>query len=467
MIKFQRYMEFLRMVTPVVFASFAHGELPPPNSLNDVYAPVDVAIAPENSYKGLVMLPDGEIRHYGFNKILPAEGSAESKHSYHKISKNAKKDFYYLSSRDNGLTWKRVDPPGGGIADGTLQPQEGVPNRRSGGTARHPKTGHFFQFTNGQKNGAYVYKADDLESSPVAHRVSDEKYIMMRAPYFVDEGRRILFAAHTRKKDRHARNELVVLRSDDDGTSWQRSVVPAGPEFRPVWPHKGFRWQNYLAEPTITELGGGRLWMLCRTSMDYHYESFSDDFGMTWTAPRPSRFYGTLTMPTFLRLNDGRLLLFWCNTTPLPEVDRSADPTIREHIKSGGGEDVFTNRDANHVAISEDDGKTWIGFREVRLNPIRNEADYAIRGGLAVSPDRSVHQFQALELPKNKILLSSGQHPLSRRITLFDIDWIYEPTRSNRFEDGKASWSTFKYRKGIEGHCAYNRDPGAPLNHPP
>jgi len=28
------------------------------------------------------------------------------------------------------------------------------------------------------------------------------------------------------------------------------------------------------------------------------------------------------------------------------------------------------------LAISEDDGKTWIGFREVALDPIRNRADF-------------------------------------------------------------------------------------------
>lgn len=49
------------------------------------------------------------------------------------------------------------------------------------------------------------------------------------------------------------------------------------------------------------------------------------------------------------RLEDGRLLFFWCNTTPLPEMETA----------NGVWDDVFTNRDVTHVAISEDDGKTW------------------------------------------------------------------------------------------------------------
>ena len=100
-------------------------------------------------------------------------------------------------------------------------------------------------------------------------------------------------------------------------------------------------------------------------------------------------------MPTLYRLSDGRALLLWCNTTPLPETDRTEEP-VPESAKNGRWEDVFTNRDACHAAISEDDGRTWIGFREMRLNPLRNAGDF----GSQASHDFSVHQPQALELPK-------------------------------------------------------------------
>jgi hypothetical protein len=203
--------------------------------------------------------------------------------------------------------------------------------------------------------------------------------------------------------------------------------------------------------------------MLLRTSMDRLYESFSTDNGTSWSAPAPSRFYSTLTMPTFFRLKDGRLLLFACNTTPLPEEDRSADTTIREEQKTGLWDDVFTNRDAIHATISNDDGKTWIGFRELYLNPLRNESDFATRGGKEVSLDKSVHQSQAVELPYGKVLVAFGQHPLVRAMVVFDPDWLCETERSDDFTDGLRNWSTFKYIEGIKGHCAYNRDPGAPL----
>ena len=99
-----------------------------------------------------------------------------------------------------------------------------------------------------------------------------------------------------------------------------------------------------------------------RTSQDRHYQAFSEDGGETWSEATPSPFYGTITMPTLYRMSDGRLLFFWCNTTPLPERTGT----------DGVWEDVFTNRDALHVAISTDDGRTWKGFRELLLNPERN-----------------------------------------------------------------------------------------------
>ncbi len=85
-------------------------------------------------------------------------------------------------------------------------------------------------------------------------------------------------------------------------------------------------------------------------------------------------------MPTFFRLKDGRLLLFFNSTTPLPEEDRTDDVSIREEQKTGETwEDVFTNRDILHAAISDDDGVSSYGFRELYLNPLRNESDFATK----------------------------------------------------------------------------------------
>ncbi len=197
--------------------------------------------------------------------------------------------------------------------------------------------------------------------------------------------------------------------------------------------------------------------MLIRTAQDYHYESFSNDGGESWSDPVPSRFYGTITMPTLQRLNNGNILLLWCNTTPLPEIEHTLDYW----------EDVFTNRDAIHAAISDDDGLTWLGFREVYLNPLRNDSLMATRYGKLGSLDRSVHQSEIVELDNDKILISLGQHPNFRALIKMNINWLYEKERYDDFSKGLNNWSIHSYIKGIKGHCAYNRKPGAVLvNHP-
>lgn len=210
--------------------------------------------------------------------------------------------------------------------------------------------------------------------------------------------------------------------------------------------------------------------MLIRTSLDCHYEAFSDDGGDSWTTPAPSRFYATITMPLLFRMSDGRLLAVWNNSTPLPELNHDDQPGLNASEREGRSEDFFTNRDVLHAAVSADDGKTWRGFRELYLNDHRNDADFRSSGGNADSLDKSIHQSQAMELPEGKILLAFGQHPLCRRLIIFDPDWLLEDERKDDFAFGLGGWSVQQYLKsvagnfrGVSGHCAYNRRPGALL----
>lgn len=196
-----------------------------------------------------------------------------------------------------------------------------------------------------------------------------------------------------------------------------RSNTVQTPNHQPGGIHLGTRWNHGAAEPTLIELEDGRVWMILRTAQDDYYESFSSDYGESWSQPVSSRFHGTITMPCLKRLQDGRILFLSSNTTPLPELARA----------TGRGEDVFTNRDVHHAAISEDEGKTWIGFREIILDEHRNDGDYAVTPG---SNDRGKHQSEVLELGDGKVLIALGQHPLHRKLVILDIDWLYETTRS-------------------------------------
>lgn len=412
-------------------------------SLEHINEPLFVGHPPENAFNGLVQLPNGELRHYGF------EGA-----------QNKPAHYIYIGSKDNGLSWHRNV-----ISEAVQFAGENMPP-----ATFSPYSGDFIRIT-GTRNGTYVLRSNKGIDGPYEKtQIDTNRHGMIRQPIFLKSKKVILVSCSGQSliQDSIGTMQSRVFYSDDDGYTWNISYVPIGPRFKVEWPHEKSRWQNYAIEPSITELDDGRLWMLLRTSMDNLYESFSNDYGTTWSAPVPSRFYSTLTMPTLFRLKDDRLILFFCNTTPLPEEDRSADTTLREEQKTGDGwEDVFTNRDAIHAAISADDGKSWTGFRELYLNPLRNEPDFATRGGTEVSLDKSVHQSQAVELPYGKVLVAFGQHPLVRSMIIFDPDWLNETSAYDDFRNGLHNWSTFKYIKGIKGHCAYNRIPGANLvDHP-
>lgn len=390
----------------LLFGCMTTGAQQLPQSIDSVFGPVKVAVGPSDAYIGLSRMPDGELRHYNYGE-------------------QADMGSFYLSSRDNGMTWKRVNYPG-------EMPMADV---------QSPISGEWIRLLNMGPYGVYCIRSKGGERGDrIVTKVSDIGSIMIKPPVFIRDGHRIVVAAHGGVNPKGSYTYV----SDDDGATWQRSNTVITPDHTGGGHHKGIRWNHGAVEPTVIELNDGRLWMLVRTPHDRHYESFSDDGGLTWSEAQPSPFYGTITMPTLGRLADGRMLLFWCNTTPLPEL-----PTA-----TGVWDDVFTNRDVTHIAISEDDGKTWIGFRELSMDPLRNESDYALRGK---GKDRGMHQAQFVEVAPGKIVAALGQHPLHRRIVAFDVDWIYEGERADSFADGLDNWSTFNYINGIKGHCAYNR----------
>ena len=99
---------------------------------------------------------------------------------------------------------------------------------------------------------------------------------------------------------------------------------------------------------------------MTRASTDHHVFYFSKDGGDTWSEPRElPAFWSHNTMPFVMRLNDGRILAIWNNTQILPEMPTVDYPELGATAINGCWEWVFTNRDALHAAISEDDGRTW------------------------------------------------------------------------------------------------------------
>ncbi len=379
-----------------------------------IWEPKVVGIPPSDAYIGLSLLESGEIRHYNYGE--QAEGGT-----------------FYLSSKDKGLTWTKVN----------------IPNNIPFADIRSPLSGEYLRLISSPGMGTYAIRTNGgLNGGRELIKVSDSMGIMLKPPLFIRNGKRVVVAGHYGLQ-RGLPRACFTFFSDDDGITWQRSSLVTTPDHQGGGFHDGIRWNHGAAEPTVVELKNGQLWMIIRTSQDHHYQTFSNDGGETWSEATPSPFYGTITMPTIGRLKDGRILFLWSNTTPLPEINKT----------TGVWDDVFTNRNVIHAAISSDDGKTWQGFRELYLDPRRDAEDFGTIPGI----DKSVHQSQFVELDPGEILVSLGQHPLHRVMLRFHADWLYEKERYCDFSDGLEQWSLFSYYKGIVGHCGYNRTPGCSL----
>lgn len=420
-------------------------------NLKAIYEPTVVAVPFGDACQNLVCTNEGEIRVYGKEGPFNHWGAQGDK-------------TVYISSFDGGLSWKKHY-----VKDMLSIGCAGF-NRDSGRyIAIYPNEFRCEWNKLIDKKGTWaVINDENIDSSNNRYvKISDLEIHSLRLPYYSETQKRwyALGSCWTEEKAKC----IAVMFSDDDGENWTVNILKEhAPLFVKEPPHKGVRWQEYSCEPTMVELQNGKLVMYVRTSQDYHYMYTSQDWGKTWSKPQPTNFNGTITMPVLHKLKDGRILFFWCNTRPMPEIDQKAVlPPLPVDETNGRWEDVFTNRDVNHLAISEDNLKTWYGMRELLLNPVRFNADFRRTGGFT-NGDKSVHQAQILELPFNKILIHCGQHNACRRVIILDIDWLYENTRTEDFILGLTNLTTHMYlksvigcKKGRRGHCAYNRTNGA------
>jgi hypothetical protein len=418
--------------------------------LKEIYAPEVVGVPPTCACRDLVMLDNDEIRHYGY-KV-----------------KNGDFQAIYYSSCNYGLSWREFPLSDKHPSSCVKSPWSGDWLTALSWSGRIAHDYYLKILRDCPEDGVYLFRSKNgIDGDFTSDLIFKGNANGMRQPLALTKRKRWIIAFEYIE---NYKASAAVLYSDDDGKNWEFVPIENTPAHLPQWPHKGERWQNYGIEPTVAELSDGRLYMLLRTSQDQHYESYSEDGGESWSKPVPSRFYSTLTMPTLFTLRDGRLLAFWNNATPLPEFDHQTIVGLNEGECNGGSEDVFTNRDVIHAAISEDDGKTWCGFREIYLNDLRNAVDFRRHGGSEDSLDKSVHQSQAVELPEGKVLLVFGQHKVCARMVIFDPDWLYAKERSDNFKDGLVNWSVQQYLKspagnyrGVGGHCAFNRRAGASL----
>ena len=132
--------------------------------------------------------------------------------------------------------------------------------------------------------------------------------------------------------------------SDDGGKSWRRSKSELDGR---VSESKRITVQ----EPGVVELKDGRLMMFCRTNAGCQYLSFSDDDGDHWTPLVPSTIVCPISPASIERITStGDLLIVWNN-------HQGIDSSLQ------GKRTPLT------IAVSEDDGKTWIRIQNIETNP--------------------------------------------------------------------------------------------------
>ena len=215
------------------------------------------------------------------------------------------------------------------------------------------------------------------------------------------------------------RHETVILYSDDNGQSWNESPS------RLISPcYEGYNGSSEgSCEPAIEPLKDGRIWMLMRTAAGFLYESYSADNGTTWSNAMASRFNTSTGPPNILRHKNGWLVVTWNNCELPPRHE---------------GLGVYGGRDALHIAVSDDEGITWRGFREIYLDHRRNDNP-------AQSGDRGTAYPLGAYTAEGQIVILAGQGKGGRNPIIVDPDWIVETEARTDFSDGLKQWIVYKH----------------------
>lgn len=319
---------------------------------------------PRNSEGDFITLKDGRIlfiyTHY--------TGSSADDHA------NA-----YLAGRyssDKGKTWTKEDIK---VID-----QEGTMNVMSVSLLR---------LQNGDIALFYLKKNSTFDCIPIMRISKDETKtwsdpkpcIRDKEGYFVLNNNRVIqlkngrlllaVALHQSPGDDKFSNlgRLWSYYSDDNGKTWDASVEVANPN------------RIVTQEPGMVELNNGNILMYARTTANVQYFSYSKDQGETWSDIEPGNLKSPCSPATIARIpSTGDLLVVW--------NDNGVDQ----------------NRTPLNIAVSKDDGKTWVNNKILENNP------------------KGSYCYNAIHFTENDVLLGYFDwSTVGVTIKKIDIDWIY------------------------------------------
>ena len=251
----------------------------------------------------------------------------------------------------------------------------------------------------------YLVKTSDSDCRPVirvstdqAKTWSEPRPCLTDSGYFeanngrliqLNSGRIIMpVAQYDWKTPAGQRGIVSCYFSDDSGMTWQRgkTTLEAPPQSR-----------SGLQEPLAVELSDGRIMMLSRTDRGSQFRSYSADGGDTWSPAEPTDILSPLSPASIKSIpRAGDLLMVWNDHSHI-------DPSLR------GRRTPLT------VAISRDDGKTWIHRKTLYDDP------------------HGWYCYTAIDFAGNRVLLGhcagqqvKGSSGLATTvITSFDVAWLY------------------------------------------
>ncbi len=279
-------------------------------------------------------------------------------------------------SNDKGKTWTREDVK---ILD-----QEGTMNVMSVSLLR---------LQNGEIAFFYLRKNSTTDCIPVLRLSNDEtktwsepiRCITDREGYFVLNNNRVIQLKNGRlvlavamhgipgDPEFHSVGRLWSYYSDDNGRTWKASAEVPNPG------------NKVTQEPGLIELKNGDIMMYVRTTAGVQYFSYSKDLGATWSAVEPGNLKSPCSPAVIARIpSTGDLLVVWNDNW----VDQKRTPL--------------------NMAISKDEGKTWINNKII-----------------ADKPD-GVYCYPALNFIDKYVLLGySDWFNSATTLVRMDIDWIY------------------------------------------
>jgi hypothetical protein len=147
------------------------------------------------------------------------------------------------------------------------------------------------------------------------------------------------------------RGIAMFFLSDDGGKTWRESRD---------WLAFPGNCPSGLQEPGVIERRDGTLYGWCRTEAGSQYETESADRGETWSQPRPSPFRSPCSPLSMKRMpGTGHLLAVWNDHSKVEKQQ----PTDWKSASWG--------RTPLSLAVSTDDGKTWLPARDIETDPDR------------------------------------------------------------------------------------------------